>query len=806
MTSPLFSLLHDRPVTVADDLLWNEDEDFRRQLDQLAETIVRSATGLSGIDSMTFGIYGQWGMGKSSALRMLKELVTTKADEQARRFVFCDYAAPQFERLTTDIRTTFFMRVLTALTGSQEAAIRRFLDPAVRVRMGPDIVPPGNGNSESPVLHSRVLEEVSTTLFAVVDIDLELKKLLFPDGEQPRVLVVLVDDLDRCEPESVWSILDAVRRLSTVSNIHFVLATDDERLVGVMRARFPERPHYAAEKYVQHAIYVPTMDERRLKRFVGALIEKMGISGPTAATLRSSSTLLFRGLQSPSPRSVKRFMNALSTSALRLASTNEDGRAREVKLRILEYGWPDFFSICVRPALTEQSSPHLRLMISLETACEQYDKDPDDEFLAFRLRKAFVDFRRAQRFSVDSAALDPVSADDRLRSFLGSAPSMFAGARSEGAEARHESPGGSAQTPNTSSPMRPPRALGRDQAQARFVELYVRSEAAEAAGNGDETIAYARQALDLLRQNQANFDEDFSPQAGNLAINAEVYGDRELAEGLYRVSLLLDPEHSNNMQNFVDYIVKARRDDLFDEAAALVVRLRNPPHSSHRLDRTVDLEQRLIRLRGGKPDPEPNTMLRAAAEDLDRRFRAKPDDPQLYMRAAVAWDGLNESARVIDVSRLHYAASTNQDHRFAALRAVADTVGKSDAEADELLALDLYRHILNSATIGVSTLAQRQVTATLHNYATLLKKRGFPRAAEDAWLRAYRRNPNDLTIRRVFGTALYMDGRHEEATRVVSGQPLAAEGLDDVETLPEYFLEPNADRWWESGVDVHTYS
>ena len=80
-------------------------------------------------------------------------------------------------------------------------------------------------------------------------------------GER-KVMVVVVDDLDRCSPTFVHSVLETVQQWSDVENLFFFLAVDRDVLSEAIRQRTVPNAvtsDVALEKYVQLSIEIPEL-------------------------------------------------------------------------------------------------------------------------------------------------------------------------------------------------------------------------------------------------------------------------------------------------------------------------------------------------------------------------------------------------------------------------------------------------------------------------------------------------------------------------------------------------------------------
>ncbi len=373
MQTTMLRYFPDRPVGPAEDTLWVED-DFREQLNQTVDTIVASLESdrPRETDSMTFAIYGEWGMGKSSALKIIEQEARLRADkrEAGHRLHVCKYAAPYYEPAGQDVRVTLAMRIMSAIAGGPEQAVDMFLRQARAVATEPDTIVPGlPPQRDTKHAHAaKVLEEIARTLVSLADFEREIAKALMrvsnvalPADSAPRsspaasdVLLVLIDDLDRCKPDFIWKVLNAIQQWSDVSNVFFVLAVAPEALrqsIGV-HMEGPGAPpewkdhNYALEKYIQHAVRVPPMDPERLDRFVKTLVSKYGADDPIGQLIDAQRDLIVVGLRLRTPRSVKRFLNHMRPRLeRRLHGAGEGAQktGKELKELILEYAWPDFF-------------------------------------------------------------------------------------------------------------------------------------------------------------------------------------------------------------------------------------------------------------------------------------------------------------------------------------------------------------------------------------------------------------------------------------------------------------------------------
>lgn len=153
--------------------------------------------------------------------------------------------------------------------------------------------------------------------------------------EQRRyALAIFLDDLDRCRPERVLEVLEAINLFLDLPGVCFYLGLDVERVedllptyLGAHKARF-------LEKIVQISLDLPEVSEAGVGAFVGELLAESRLW----ALLRRDAVseddddwndiaVLAAVLRSRHPRHIKRFLNDLALSLAVLRNTGSLGEA-----------------------------------------------------------------------------------------------------------------------------------------------------------------------------------------------------------------------------------------------------------------------------------------------------------------------------------------------------------------------------------------------------------------------------------------------------------------------------------------------
>lgn len=364
---------------------------------------------------MTIGVHGDWGAGKSSVLEMIEAGFADEDDVLCLKFNGWRFQG--FE----DAKIALIEGIVTGLVEKRPAlnkaaaavkdVFRRIDWLKVAKRAGglaitaftgiptPDQVGAIVGSLEAVVADPAKLatkENIST----VID---EVKAVLKPSEAKNvpeeveafrkafdrllkdagvKQLVVLIDDLDRCLPDTAIETLEAIRLFVFTARTAFVVAADEAMIEYAVRKHFPDLPEstgprdYARnylEKLIQVPFRIPALGETETRIYVTLLLagaeigegdadyakliaaarEKLkrpwtsgGLDAPTVKTAlgkqaeKANNALALSEQIGPvlasgtkgNPRQIKRFLNTL---LLRERTATARGFGDDIKLPVL---------------------------------------------------------------------------------------------------------------------------------------------------------------------------------------------------------------------------------------------------------------------------------------------------------------------------------------------------------------------------------------------------------------------------------------------------------------------------------------
>lgn len=402
----------------------------------IAGVVVKLITS-RGPNSVTIGVHGDWGAGKSSVLNMIEAAFEENGNAFSKRNLCLRFNGWEFQGFE-DAKIALIEGIVTQLSSRRTLsakATEKLKDVLGRIdflkvaRRGVGLAFNAFTGIPSPDQIASLLSFIEGKLSAPYDLATkenavaaltEVQAVLKdkPEGrsvpkeirefhesfsallEEAGIdnLVVLVDDLDRCLPETAIQTLEAIRLFVSLPRTAFVIGADERMIEYAVRSHFKDLPEDEIrrgypraylEKLIQVPFRIPALGEAETRIYVtmiliGALVgegskgfnnllerakelmakpwERQALEdrdlaaafdekvppdvAKAASTAAQIGPVLAQGT-SGNPRMIKRFLNALN---LRLAVSDARGFGGEIdhgilaKLMLAEFFFPDQFT------------------------------------------------------------------------------------------------------------------------------------------------------------------------------------------------------------------------------------------------------------------------------------------------------------------------------------------------------------------------------------------------------------------------------------------------------------------------------
>lgn len=373
--------------------------DFTPYVETLADIIQTGNTPL------TIGVFGGWGSGKTSLMRMVQNGIPDSEYKGLPK----DYTIVWFDAWKYDKEDTlwraFLLRILTALketASSQGQPVEAFeklqsllyremeLEKVGGVKI--DLAKLGGVTAKSLVqlslsfipgiapltklvegLQSGVAKDVDEAAAAIqrerTKVYIEqiqfLEKFqdtfreLVKEHVSPNRLVVFVDDLDRCLPEKAIQVLEAIKLFLDVQDCVFILGIDQDVIARGIEMKYKDvkdrqaadgKPHFTIEgiKYLEKIIQLPFQIPPVIQDDMGKFVQELSNEWPH----EECHKVFAEGL-GDNPRQIKRTVNTfLMLSKLAVKREKKlKGQVKPIRLAkvvAIQAAHPDLFNLLLK--------------------------------------------------------------------------------------------------------------------------------------------------------------------------------------------------------------------------------------------------------------------------------------------------------------------------------------------------------------------------------------------------------------------------------------------------------------------------
>lgn len=388
----------------------------------LAEQVVEIAKD-ENLSPATVGIYGDWGSGKSSLMKMVKE--SLDSDKKTLTVEFNGWLFEGYEDAKTALCGTILdeMHKHETLFSKGKDKIKGLLKKvdggkllSKGIKYGLDYLLTGGIGTLTEFTLTGIISAVKQKAGDVSEKDVkklidslkneekkrtEIKefrnefKKVFEDCNGER-LVVFIDELDRCKPDTILDIFEAIRLFLYVEGTTFIIGADERLVSYAVKTKYMDIPGHDIdiskeylEKLVQYPVKIPQLNEKEVKQYITCLllqneikefkkvaesVSKLGINDEftvdtVIATTGGNSTegmkeafdlsnqiySALSTLMKGNPRHCKRFFNTLM---MRVAMAERRGIALQkkvlTKLMLAEYYKPGFIDVLMQTGCREE--------------------------------------------------------------------------------------------------------------------------------------------------------------------------------------------------------------------------------------------------------------------------------------------------------------------------------------------------------------------------------------------------------------------------------------------------------------------
>ena len=377
----------------------------------------------------TIGLYGDWGSGKSSLMKLVQKEIEEKYPKNEKKkdtvkTLCIEFNGWLFEGYE-DTKTSLCGAILDALADKKRFSkevtdyakelikkidINKILGKGVKY--GLDLFLSGGIGILTDLSLSSFLSTIKSNAGEVQAKDIEEILSMLKKNDKTRTeiknfrnefkdllkkskvenVVVFIDELDRCLPDTVLEVFEAMRLFLFVEGMSFVIGADERLIQYSIKSKYKEVPgnnldigKEYLEKVIQYPLYIPQLTRAEVNQYLACLLLKQTLSDEKfkeilgivytltpdqdlsmdlisdkapdltenckqeMALARQISSVLAPSING-NPRQCKRFLNTLYMR-LKLAEARNVILDKNIlaKLMLAEYFNPEFFKAVTKP-------------------------------------------------------------------------------------------------------------------------------------------------------------------------------------------------------------------------------------------------------------------------------------------------------------------------------------------------------------------------------------------------------------------------------------------------------------------------
>lgn len=288
--------------------MWNDNESLSDYIDY--SHLLKAITTIIDTDNLlpcSIGIYGDWGSGKSSLMRMAE-----KKYEEDKDILVIKFNGWLFEGYE-DAKSVLMGRIVDEIISKRKFS-EKAIKYAAKLLKRVDWIKVAGSSLKygmsfltlGPVGVAGV--SLADAMSNIKDIDYEnyIKEKQKKDTEDSdetlrsniqefhknfealieetkiKKIIVFIDDLDRCSPDTIIGTLEAIKLFLFTKKTAFVIGADERLIKYAVKRRFPEVPgenlevgRDYLEKLIQYPIRIPPLNKIELTTYVNLLFSQL---------------------------------------------------------------------------------------------------------------------------------------------------------------------------------------------------------------------------------------------------------------------------------------------------------------------------------------------------------------------------------------------------------------------------------------------------------------------------------------------------------------------------------------------------
>ena len=263
---------------ISDDPILTEDQDlvnFSPTVGKLADILLSDKHP----KSISIGLIGPWGNGKSSVIQMTKSKIDSSEQFKKNEIIVIHFL-PYLNHNESDIINEFFTLLSNALSPYSGRLSNQIVDYSEKLT---DLY---QNKSLSTFLENHITNFTQSSACELYE---NINKML---DETDKKIIVFIDDLDRLNQKEILQTLKLIRNTANFTNTFFVLAMDKQYVIKRLTEKGNILDTKFVDKFFQLEIYLPEIDNSLLKQYFTKEMLRPFTPAPADLEFRLKAALL----------------------------------------------------------------------------------------------------------------------------------------------------------------------------------------------------------------------------------------------------------------------------------------------------------------------------------------------------------------------------------------------------------------------------------------------------------------------------------------------------------------------------------
>ena len=286
-------------------------------------------------------INGEWGKGKTTLMKTIKNKLKTESSKEGNRKVRSVWfeawkysetdsmlAALIFEIFKEMGKGGMIDKIKAAMVGGKKINVLKEFSDVIRLpTMG--LVEIDKWFENQVYKKELAFYDLFQDYMEIILMTFVLKKEKGKFSDEDGVLVIFVDDLDRCPPKQITKVLESINLFFDQEGCFFVFGANISLISNAIEAEYKDIEGFSGVDYIKKMIQLqfdlPAIREKDIMEFMA---EELKIEDE----LKVYFEMITKGLES-NQREIKRFLNSLNLMRMLGDSINIEGYEEELLIK-----------------------------------------------------------------------------------------------------------------------------------------------------------------------------------------------------------------------------------------------------------------------------------------------------------------------------------------------------------------------------------------------------------------------------------------------------------------------------------------